>query len=248
MPKERLDKLLVDSGLTESRQKAQALIIAGQVLVNEQREDKPGKMIDSSAKLRIKGEQLRYVGRGGLKLEAALKEFQLDVTGLNCIDVGASTGGFSDCLLQHGAKHVIAIDVGHNQLDWRIRQDSRVDVREGVNARFLSRSDFAETPDGFDCVTMDLSFISLEKVLPAVASLIKPSGWIVALIKPQFEVGKSDVGKGGIVTDPVKQNAVVEKIKSFAESIRLVPVAVIDSPILGQDGNREFLIHLKTSS
>jgi 23S rRNA (cytidine1920-2'-O)/16S rRNA (cytidine1409-2'-O)-methyltransferase len=248
MPKERLDKLLIDQGLTESRQRAQALIIAGQVLVNEQREDKPGKMIDTAATLRIKGEQLRYVGRGGLKLEAALTAFNLDVTNLHCIDVGASTGGFTDCLLQHGASHVTAIDVGHNQLDWRIRQDARVTVREGVNARYLRPADFPETPGGFDCATMDLSFISLEKVLPAVASLIKPNGWIVALIKPQFEVGKSDVGKGGIVTDTTKQDAVAQKIKAFAESIGLTSQGIIDSPILGQDGNREFLIHLKKSS
>jgi 23S rRNA (cytidine1920-2'-O)/16S rRNA (cytidine1409-2'-O)-methyltransferase len=244
MHKERLDKLLIDTGMVESRQKAQALIIAGQVLVDEQRIDKPGKMVDVSATLRIKGEQLRYVGRGGLKLEAALKAFNLDVTGLRCIDIGSSTGGFTDCLLQHGALHVTAIDVGHNQLDWRIRQDERVTVREGVNARYLSVSDFPEMPNGFDCATIDVSFISLDKILPAVVSVIKPGGWIVALIKPQFEVGKSDVGKGGIVTDSSKQDAVVEKIKSFAESIKLVSEGVIDSPIYGQDGNREFLIHL----
>jgi len=205
-------------------------------------------MIDVLATLRIKGEQLRYVGRGGLKLEAALKAFNLDVTGSRCIDIGASTGGFTDCLLQHGALHVTAIDVGHNQLDWQIRQDARVSVREGVNARYLSKSDFPEIENGFDCATMDVSFISLEKVMPAIVPLIKSGGWIVALIKPQFEVGKSDVGKGGIVTDAAKQDAVVEKIKSFAESINLTTQGLIDSPILGQDGNREFLIHLQKSS
>ncbi|HZS46677.1 MAG TPA: TlyA family RNA methyltransferase [Blastocatellia bacterium] len=244
MPKERLDKLLVDKGLVATRQKAQALIIAGQVLVDEQREEKPGKQVDSSANLRIKGEQLRYVGRGGLKLEHALKEFGVSVDNLVCVDIGASTGGFTDCLLQHGAAHVTAIDVGHNQLDWKIRQDERVTVREGVNARYLTPTDFPERTLGFDLATIDVSFISLEKILPAVAALVRPGGTIAALIKPQFEVGKDEVGKGGIVTDPAKQEAVVERIKSFAQNLGLNVKGVIDSPILGQDGNREFLIHL----
>jgi 23S rRNA (cytidine1920-2'-O)/16S rRNA (cytidine1409-2'-O)-methyltransferase len=242
MPKERLDKLLVEKGLAATRQKAQALIIAGQVLVGQQREDKPGKLVDTSAALRIKGEQLKYVGRGGLKLEHALKEFDLDVQNLDCIDVGASTGGFTDCLLQHGAAHVTAVDVGHNQLDWSIRQDARVTVKEGMNARYITLADFPENSMGFDVATIDVSFISLEKILPAAVSLIKSGGTIVALIKPQFEVGKSDVGKGGIVTDSAKHQAVVDQIRSFADSLRLKVNGVIDSPILGQDGNREFLI------
>src|SRR5215475_7074805 len=172
MPKERLDKLLVEKGLAATRQKAQALIIAGQVLVGEQREDKPGKLVDTSAALRIKGEQLKYVGRGGLKLEHALKEFCVDVQNLHCIDIGASTGGFTDCLLQHGAAHVTAVDVGHNQLDWSIRQDARVTVKEGMNARYITGADFPESSAGFDLATIDVSFISLEKILPAAVCLI----------------------------------------------------------------------------
>src|SRR3954469_10606384 len=188
MKRERIDKLLVERGLASSRTRAQAMVMSGVVLVNEQRVEKPSELFPMDAPVRVKGAgdpASRYVGRGGLKLEAALRGFNLDVEGLLCLDVGASTGGFTDCLLQHGARGVVAIDVGHNQLDWRLRNDPRVDAREGVNARYLKPEDFAER---FDLAVMDLSFISATKVLPAVISLLTEGGRIITLIKPQFEV------------------------------------------------------------
>ena len=242
MAKERIDKVMLERGLVESRARAQALILAGQVLVREQRVDKPGQMIDSGAEIRIKGETLRYVGRGGLKLEAALREFKIDPTGKNCLDVGASTGGFTDCLLQHGAARVWAIDVGHNQIVWRLRQDSRVVVLEGVNARSLNPEQF---PHRFDLATIDVSFISLTKILPPVRSCLVDTGECVALIKPQFEVGKGEVGRGGIVTDVAKHRRVVNEIKDAALEVGFHPVGLIESPILGAEGNREFLMHLR---
>jgi len=241
MAKVRLDNLLVNRKLAESRQKAQAMILAGQVLVNDQRIDKPGRMVDEASEVRIKGEQLRYVSRGGLKLEAALREFNVSVADLSCIDVGASTGGFTDCLLQHGARQVTAIDVGHNQLAWKLRQDRRVRLREGVNARYLSAGDF---PERFDIATMDLSFISITKVLPALITVLKPGARIIALIKPQFEVGRNEVGKGGIVKDAAKHQRVINDISAFACSIGLTVEGVIESPISGADGNKEFLMLL----
>ncbi len=205
--KERLDKLLVARGLTETRAKAQALILAGQVFSGQQRLDKAGQLVAIDAPLTIK-ETMPFVSRGGLKLAAALDRFQIDVTGNVCLDIGASTGGFTDCLLQRGAARVTAIDVGHGQLDWKLRQDARVEVREQVNARYLQPADFAER---FDLVVGDVSFISLTKILPVVPPLLQPRALIVTLIKPQFEVGREEVG-------------------------------VMDSPILGADGNREFLV------
>jgi 23S rRNA (cytidine1920-2'-O)/16S rRNA (cytidine1409-2'-O)-methyltransferase len=243
--KERVDKVLVERGLVESRTRAQALVLAGQVLVREQRIDKPGQLIDPAAEIRIKGETPRYASRGGLKLEAALREFDIKPEGKNCIDIGASTGGFTDCLLQHGAARVWAVDVGHNQLAWRLRQDSRVVVLEGVNARNLSSDQF---PVRFDLATIDVSFISLAKILPAARSCLLDTADCVALIKPQFEVGKGEVGRGGIVTDPVKHRRVLHQVKDAAAAIGLVPVGVIESPILGAEGNREFLIHLKSAA
>jgi 23S rRNA (cytidine1920-2'-O)/16S rRNA (cytidine1409-2'-O)-methyltransferase len=242
MAKERLDKLLVDRGLAESRTKAQALIMAGQVLVEEQRVDKPGQLIDTGASFRIKGEQVKYVSRGGLKLEAALKAFGIRPTNKTCIDIGASTGGFTDCLLQHGAAAVWAVDVGRNQLAWRIRQDPRVRVIDGMNARYLEPAQF-EGP--FDVATIDVSFISLTKILPAVSTLVKQGGDVIALVKPQFEVGKGEVGKGGIVKDPAKHRRVIEEVTGFARSIGFEVAGVIESPILGAEGNREFLAHLR---
>jgi len=242
MPKERIDKLLVDRGLAESRNKAQAMIMAGQVLVEDQRIDKAGQLIDSAANIRIKGEPLPYVSRGGLKLESALKHFNLSPKGKTCIDIGASTGGFTDCLLQHGASQVWALDVGHNQLAWRIRQDPRVVVMEGVNARNL---DPAQFEIAFQLATIDVSFISLTKVLPAVAGVLKREADVIALVKPQFEIGKGEVGKGGIVKDPKKHGEVIEKVTAFAKSIGFHPAGVIESPILGAEGNREFLLHLR---
>ena len=242
MPKQRLDILLVESGLAESRARAQALILAGQVLVTNQRIDKPGRLVDSNSEIRIKGETLRYVGRGGLKLEAALGEFAIELRGRMCLDVGASTGGFTDCLLQHGAERVWAIDVGHNQLAWRLRQDPRVVVREGVNARTLELADF---PLRFDVATIDVSFISLTMILPAVSRVITDTADCIALIKPQFEVGKGEVGGGGIVTDPAKHKRVLLEIRDSALQAGLDAIGLIASPILGAEGNREFLIHLK---
>jgi len=243
--RERIDKLLVEKGLAESRTKAQAMIMAGVVLVAEQRVDKPSDQFPTDVQIRIKNSDdpaSRYVGRGGLKLEGALREFQLDVTGLVCLDVGASTGGFTDCLLQQGAARVVALDVGHNQIDWRLRQDPRVEVREGVNARFLKAEDFTTK---FDLVVVDVSFISLTKVLPAIVPLINQSGRLIALIKPQFEVGRDEVGSGGIVKDPQKHARVIEEVKQAALALGLTLVRVIDSPIRGAEGNMEFLALFK---
>lgn len=245
MAKERIDKLMVERGLVESRTRAQALILAGQVLVREQRVDKPGQLIDPDAEIRIKGETLRYAGRGGLKLEAALREFNIDPGGKNCLDVGASTGGFTDCLLQHGAARVWAVDVGHNQLVWRLRQDPRVVALEGVNARNLNPGLF---PVRFDLATIDVSFISLTKILPALRPCLTDAADCIALIKPQFEVGKGEVGRGGIVTDAAKHRRVLNEIKDAALAIGFHPVGLIESPILGAEGNREFLIHLRPAN
>jgi 23S rRNA (cytidine1920-2'-O)/16S rRNA (cytidine1409-2'-O)-methyltransferase len=238
---ERIDKLLVERGLADSRTKAQAMVMAGVVLVDEQRVEKPSHQIDPNSSIRIKGSDdptSRYVGRGGLKLEAALREFQIDVSGLYCLDVGASTGGFTDCLLQHGARVVVALDVGHNQIDWGLRIDPRVEVREGVNARYLQREDFAQP---FDLAVMDVSFISATKVLPAIVPLIVPGAAIITLIKPQFEVGRGEVGGGGIVRDPAKRQRVIEEVNAVARELGLEVVKVIESPITGADGNLEYL-------
>lgn len=238
---DRIDKLLVERGLAETRTKAQALVMAGVVLVDEQRIDKPSESVRADASIRIKGGDdptSRYVGRGGLKLEKALKDFAIDVNGFDCLDVGASTGGFTDCLLQNGARHVIALDVGHNQIDWRLRTDPRVEVREGVNARNVKPGDF---PCAFDLATMDVSFISATKVLPAIVPLLKPNGRLILLIKPQFEVGKGEVGKGGIVRDSEKHQRVIAEVNRAAELLGLQARRVIESPIQGADGNVEFL-------
>lgn len=237
----RVDKLLVERGLAPSRTKAQALVMAGLVLVNEQRINKPSDVVAPGAEIRIKGGDdpaARYVGRGGLKLEAALREFVINVEGLTCLDVGASTGGFTDCLLQHGARNVIALDVGHNQIDWRLRTDARVDVREGVNARYLLPEDF---PAKFDLVVMDVSFISATKVMPAIVPLLTDEGRLITLIKPQFEVGRGEVGKGGIVRDPLQHARVVDEVNRAARELGLEASKVIESPIHGADGNVEFL-------
>lgn len=241
MKRERIDKILVERGLVESRSKAQALVMSGAVLVDEQRIDKPSELVNPSAALRIKGTNdpaHRYVGRGGVKLEAALHKFYVQVEGSVCLDVGASTGGFTDCLLQNGALRVIALDVGHNQLDWRIRSHPQVEVREGVNARYLSRDDF---PGRFDIIVMDVSFISATKIFPAIAPLLGPNGSLIVLIKPQFEVGKGEVGKGGIVRDPEKHQRVISEVKAAAAASGLLMSNVIESPITGADGNIEFL-------
>lgn len=242
MAKERIDKLVVERGLAETRTRAQALIIAGQVLVAGQRVDKPGQMVNASAEIRIKGEPLRYVSRGGLKLEAALNEFQINPAAKLCIDVGASTGGFTDCLLQHGARQVWAVDVGHNQLAWRLRQDPRVVVIEGQNARHLNPDQF---PQRFELATIDVVFISVTKVLPALLPCLEDEAICIALIKPQFEVGKGEVGRTGVVTDPMKHRRVLETVTRATLEMGLQPQGLIESPILGAEGNREFLIYLQ---
>lgn len=240
MKKERIDKLLVELGFADSRTKAQALVMAGVVIVNEKRIEKPSQEVFDDAKIRIKGRtaESKYVGRGGLKLEKALQDFQICVNEYICLDVGASTGGFTDCLLQNGTKKVVTVDVGTNQLVWKLRNDPRVDVRENVNARYLKSEDFNEQ---FDLIVMDVSFISVTKILPVLTTLLKNNGKIITLIKPQFEVGRGEVGKGGIVRDEEKHARVISEINSFAETCGLKVSGVIDSPILGADGNKEFL-------
>jgi 23S rRNA (cytidine1920-2'-O)/16S rRNA (cytidine1409-2'-O)-methyltransferase len=240
MKKERIDKLLVERGFTDSRTKAQALVMAGVVLVSEKRVEKPSESFSADAKIRLKGQsaESKYVGRGGLKLEKALQEFHIRPVEYVCLDVGASTGGFTDCLLQHGAKKVVAVDVGTNQMVWKLRNDERVEVRENVNARRLTPEDFNEK---FDLIVMDVSFISVTKILPALVPLLKDSGQIIILIKPQFEVGKGEVEKGGIVKDPEKHERVIKEVNEFAENIGLNVSGLVDSPILGADGNKEFL-------
>jgi 23S rRNA (cytidine1920-2'-O)/16S rRNA (cytidine1409-2'-O)-methyltransferase len=241
MRRERIDKLLVERGLAESRTKAQALVMAGVVLVNEQRVAKPSDQVPTNAELRVKGNEdpaSKYVSRGGVKLESALRNFDIDVRDLVCLDIGASTGGFTDCLLQHGAKQVVAVDVGHNQLDWRLRNDPRVDGREDVNARYLKPEDFECK---FDLAVMDVSFISATKVMPAIIDLLTETGSLIVLIKPQFEVGRGEVGSGGIVRDPEKHARVVEEVNHVAEELGFKVGGVIQSPIQGANGNVEFL-------
>ncbi|HEU0184040.1 MAG TPA: TlyA family RNA methyltransferase [Blastocatellia bacterium] len=235
--KERLDKLLVTRGLAETRAKAQSLILAGQVFSRGRRLDKAGQSVPIDIELAVR-EPAPFVGRGGLKLAAALDHFDIKVAGKTCLDIGASTGGFTDCLLQRGATRVVAVDVGRGQLDWKLRQDHRVELREGVNARYLAPDDFAER---FDLVTADVSFISLTKILPVVPPLLRGHASVITLIKPQFEVGREEVGKGGIVRDETAQRRVVEEITSFAAGLGMRAKGVVDSPILGADGNREFL-------
>jgi 23S rRNA (cytidine1920-2'-O)/16S rRNA (cytidine1409-2'-O)-methyltransferase len=238
--KMRLDRLLVERGLVESRERAQALIIAGQVLVNGQKQNKSGALVPEDAEIRILGERLAYVSRGGLKLESALKEFEVSVAGKTALDVGASTGGFTDCLLQHGCEKVYAVDVGYGQMAWKLRQDPRVVVIERTNIRAMDRS---LIPGYVDIVVIDASFISLEKVIPSVMQFLRPGSELIALIKPQFEVGRAQVGKGGIVRDEGARVAAVTTIVDFIRSIGLDVTGVIPSPIQGQDGNVEFLIH-----
>ena len=240
MSRTRIDKMLVEQGMAHSRAKAHAMVMAGVVLVDERRVEKPSESFTDNTVIRIKGDspESRYVGRGGLKLEAALNAFEIDPTGFVCIDVGSSTGGFTDCLLQRGVARVFAVDSGTNQLVWSLRTDPRVEVREKTNARDL-------TPGGFDTqldlAVMDVSFISVTKVIPAIIPLLKPSGRFIILIKPQFEVGRSEVGKGGIVRDPEKHERVVAEVNAFAESLGLKLGGLIESPILGAEGNKEFL-------
>ncbi len=236
----RLDQLLVELGLAESRTKAQALILAGQVMVDGQKAAKPGHAVAADARIELL-QSPRYVGRGGLKLEAALAQFALDVSGRVCADIGSSTGGFTDCLLQHGAARVYALDVGSGQLDWKLRGDPRVVVREGINARYLEAGDLGEP---VDLVVMDVSFISATLIVPAAVSLLKEAGEMVILVKPQFEAGRGQVGKGGIVRDPELQAQACERVARRVEESGF-RTSVIESPILGAEGNKEFLLYAR---
>ena len=244
--KERIDKLLVDRGFADSRNKAQAMIMAGVVLVDDMRVSKPSESYTTQCSIRIKGasEETTYVGRGGLKLAAALEAFEIDPTGWTCIDIGSSTGGFTDCLLRHGAAGVTAIDSGTNQLAWSLRSDPRIDVRENTNARHLTADQFEPK---FDLAVMDVSFISVTKIIPTVIDLLTGEQRLVVLIKPQFEVGKGEVGKGGIVRDEQKHREVVDKIIQFGMSIGLTCRGIIPSPITGAEGNKEFLAYFSAS-
>ena len=240
--KERLDVLLVSQGLATSREKAKAVIMAGNVLVNGQREDKAGTMIDVKAQITVKGTQLKYVSRGGLKLEKAMSHFDLTLDGKVCMDVGASTGGFTDCMLQNGAVKVYSVDVGHGQLDWKLRNDERVACMEKTNIRYVVPEDIAEPPA---FVSIDVSFISLTKVLLPVRNLMTADGEVVCLIKPQFEAGREKVGKKGVVRDPKVHEEVIHKVIDYAAEIGLESRNLEFSPIKGPEGNIEYLLHLK---
>jgi 23S rRNA (cytidine1920-2'-O)/16S rRNA (cytidine1409-2'-O)-methyltransferase len=243
--RERLDVLVVERGFAGSRERARALILAGQVRVNGAVVSKAGTRVDTSAVIDLAQPDHPYVGRGGIKLAHALDAFQVNPSGAVALDVGASTGGFTDVLLRRGAAHVVALDVGHGQLDWKLRNDPRVTVIERVNARALTADQLPAAFRTFGLMTMDLSFISLRQVLPAVASLLEPGGSAIALVKPQFEAGRGEVGKGGIVTDPAVQSRVVEDVASAADSLGLSRIASLESPITGAEGNREFFLHLR---
>ena len=238
--KTRLDRLLVERGLAESREKAQALIMAGEVMLNGQKAAKPGQSVDSEAALDVLARP-PYVSRGGFKLAAALREFAIDVTGQTCLDIGSSTGGFTDALLQAGAAHVHAVDVGAGQLDWKLRTDPRVTVHEGINARELRFEQIGELASLIVC---DVSFISVSLILPALVPLLQNGGQMVILIKPQFEVGKGQVGKGGIVRDPALHSAACERVERAVRELGF-QTKVMDSPILGAEGNKEFLLHAR---
>lgn len=242
VPKTRLDQRVVALGLAPSRQRAQALIMGGKVLVDRQRVDKPGVRVDDGAEISLKGEDIPYVSRGGLKLAGALDATGLAVDGWTCMDVGASTGGFTDCLLQRGAARVYAVDVGYGQLAWKLRQDSRVTVIERTNIRHLAQE---QVPDSIDLATIDTSFISLKIVVPATLPFLKSDGTILALIKPQFEVGRGQVGKGGVVRDLHQRKSVVQELRQFFSQQGLTCGPVTPSPIKGPKGNQEFVILLQ---
>ena len=243
MKKIRLDQLLMEKGLAESREKARRLIMAGQVLVDGQPAPKPGHTLSPDREIVLK-EVERFVSRGGEKLEGAMEAFNLDLTGKVCLDIGSSTGGFTDCMLQHGAAKVYAVDVGKGQLHWKLREDPRVVVMEEVNARYLTQADI---PELADFSSIDTSFISLTNILPAVKGILKPDGEIVSLIKPQFEAGKEEVDKGrGVITDPVIHEAVISKIRKFGtETLGLKWLGFTTSPLKGPKGNIEFLAYWK---
>ncbi|MCH7766404.1 MAG: TlyA family RNA methyltransferase [Acidobacteria bacterium] len=235
----RLDKLVLERGLAPTREKAQALILAGQIHLNGRRADKAGMPVPADARVELVGEPPRYVSRGGIKLEGALEDFSLDPTGKICLDIGSSTGGFTDCLLQHGAARVYAVDVGKGQLDWKLRQDARVVVREGINARHLTPEDIGEP---VDWVTLDVAFISVAKILPAALACARPGATFLILVKPQFELSQKQVGKGGIVRDPALHREAVEKVTQAAVEVGLGEIQVRESRLPGAEGNREFFL------
>jgi 23S rRNA (cytidine1920-2'-O)/16S rRNA (cytidine1409-2'-O)-methyltransferase len=247
--KVRIDKLLLDKGIVPSRERAQALVLAGKVLVNGQKIEKAGATFDAESEIRLLGEDLKYVSRGGLKLEGALERWNVYVRGRICLDVGASTGGFTDCLLQREAARVIAVDTGHGQIAFQLRQDPRVRLLEKTNARYLTREQLGEF---VDLITMDVSFISATLVLPAVIAAAFPNETagrrgreLIVLVKPQFEAGRENVGKGGIVRDPDVQQQSVKKVQDAVEVLGSASTKVIESPILGAEGNKEFLLYAK---
>ena len=239
--KERLDILVCNNGLAASREKAKALIMAGTVLVNGEREDKPGSVFPSDALITLKGNPLKYVSRGGLKLEKAVDSFSLELAGKVCMDAGASTGGFTDCMLQNGAAKVYSVDVGYGQLDWKLRNDPRVICMEKTNVRYMTPD---MIPEKCDFASIDVSFISLLKIIPPVRDILKPEGEIVALIKPQFEAGREKVGKKGVVRDPLVHTEVVEKVILFSQSNGLYVKGLDYSPVKGPEGNIEYLLYL----
>ena len=246
--KVRIDKLLVERGLVPSRERAQAMVLSGRVLVNEQKVEKAGASVDPEAAIRLLGDDLKYVGRGGLKLEAALRDWKIDLTGRTCMDVGASTGGFTDCMLQHGAAEVVAVDTGYGQIHARLRSDERVKLMEKTNARYLTQQDIARAgaSTAISFIAIDVSFISVTLVLPAVLESTVAAGSrreLVILIKPQFEVGRERVGKGGIVKDEAAQQDAVRKVRQKVEELGGKNIELRESPILGMEGNREFLLH-----
>jgi len=244
-PRVRIDKLLVDRGLVSSRDRARRLVMAGDVWVEQQRVDKPGALVSAEAAVDVRGSDIPFVSRGGLKLDAALTYWRIDVRGLVAVDIGASTGGFTDCLLQRGARRVIAIDVGYGQFAWSLRQDARVTLFERANIRAF---DPVRLPEPADLAVIDVSFISLRLVLPTALSLVRPRAVILPLVKPQFEVGKGEVGKGGVVRDPELHRQVVDGIESFGTSLGLTSHGRHASPILGPKGNQEFFLHFTAGS
>lgn len=244
MPKQRLDVYLTENGIAETREKAKAYIMSGIIFVNNQKEDKAGAMVKEGDVVEMRGKQMPYVSRGGYKLEKAVESFSIDLSGLVCMDVGASTGGFTDCMLQNGAIKVYSVDVGYGQLAWKLRCDERVVNLERTNARYLSREN---VPEEIDFTSVDVSFISLKLVLPVIKELLSEHGHIMCLIKPQFEAGREKVGKKGVVRDPAVHEEVVYGIYKFCEEVGLAPKGLDFSPIKGPEGNIEYLIYLEKS-
>lgn len=240
--KERLDKIIVDRGIVSSRERARALIMEGKVLVKGAPVTKAGSLVAPDEPVEVKGGEIPYVSRGGLKLEAVLRQFDISAGGKIAMDVGASTGGFTDCLLQYGAAKVYCIDVGYGQLAWKLRQDPRIVLIERTNVRYLERE---KIPDPIDLVTIDVSFISLVKVVPRVLEFLKCGGEMIALIKPQFEVGKGEVDKGGVIRDAAKRQRAVAQVKEALEAMELKTVGMMESPVPGQKGNIEYLIYMR---